>query len=55
MLHLHRKGAHALIVAAGNVQALGREVELIFRHGFGSFHDLLFDAANLAVHVGGQR
>ena len=52
MFDLHGKRAHALVVGSWNVQTPGRKVELIFRHGFGSFHNLLFDAADLAVHGG---
>src|SRR5271155_2226392 len=50
MLHLQGKRAHTLVVAAWNVQALGREVELIFWHGFCGFHNFLFDGADLTVH-----
>ena len=50
MLDLQGKREHTLVVIAGNVQALRREVELIFGHGLGSFHNLPFDRANLAVH-----
>ncbi len=52
MLDLHGKRAHALVLAPWNVQALGREVELIFRHGLCGFHNLLFDGADLAIHDG---
>src|SRR5579859_4433380 len=54
MLDLDGKGAHALIVASGNVQALGREVVLVFGHGFGNIHHLLFDGADFAVDHGGE-
>jgi hypothetical protein len=50
MLDLQGKGAHTLVVIAWNVQALRREVELVLRHGFGSFHNLLFDGADLTIH-----
>src|SRR5208282_368133 len=52
MLHLQRKRAHTLEVAPWNVQAFRREVELVFGHGFGSFHNFLFDGGDLAVHGG---
>ena len=52
MLHLHGKRAHTLVVVSWNVQAFRSEVELIFRHGFRNFHDLLFNGADLPVHNG---
>jgi len=57
MLDLQGKRAHTLVVITWNVQALRREVELILGHGLGSFHNLLFDRADLrstvAAIVGG--
>src|SRR6266850_6246184 len=50
MLDLHGKGADTLVVASGKVQVLRSEVELICGHGFRNFEQLLFDAADLAVH-----
>ncbi len=50
MLDLNGKRPHTLVLAAWNVQALRREVELVFRHGFRSFHNLLFDGADLTFH-----
>jgi hypothetical protein len=38
MLELNGKRAHTLVVAAWDVQVLRREVELVFRHGFGNIH-----------------
>src|SRR5579864_3232744 len=52
MLDLQSKCAHTLVVIAWNVQALRREVELVFGHGLGSFHNLLFDHTDLTVHGG---
>jgi hypothetical protein len=49
MPDLQRERAHALVVGARNAQALGREVEFLFRHGLRSVHDQLFDVADGAV------
>src|ERR1700683_4706086 len=49
---LHGKRAHPAVIAPGTVQALRRKIEFIFRHGFGSAHDFLFQGADLAVHDG---
>jgi len=35
-------------------RAFGREIELVFRHGFRSFGDFFFDVADLAVDHGGD-
>ena len=51
---LHGKSAHTLVVAARKVQALRREVELVFWHGFGSFQNLLFDGADLVIDGGSK-
>src|SRR5215831_10682155 len=37
------------------MQALRREVELIFRHGFGNVQNLLFDRADVSIQYGSQR
>jgi hypothetical protein len=50
-LDLQGKRAQTFVVGRWNVQALRREVELIFRHGCGSVHNLPFDGADLAVHA----
>src|SRR4029077_2374996 len=44
--------ANTFVVGTRKVQVLGREIELVFGHGFGCVEDLLFDCADLAVDGG---
>ena len=50
MFQLRRKSAHTFEVAAGNIQALGREVVFAFRYRVGDIQNLLFDIADLAIN-----
>ena len=50
MLDLEGKGPHSFVFASLNFQARRSEVEFIFRHGFRSFQNELFDGVDLAIH-----